>query len=619
MFDTFRKLLELLDRRERFQLALLFMAVLIMAFLETVSVAAIFPFLSVASDPAQIHDNAWLAWAYQSLGFTSTTSFLVALGVAAAAALMLSNAWIAGTHWAEHRFVRGRCHSQALRLLDHYLAQPYVYFLHRNSADLTKNILSEVDWVGMTMQPALRLTSKALVALALVVLLVFVDVQLALVVAVVLGTAYGGVYLAVRRALTRIGSERVAANAARYTVASEVFDAIKDVKLLGKEQVFRSRFTPNSRRFNRHQATAAIIGEMPRYALETVAFGGVLIITVYLLLARDNLQQVLPVLGLYAFAGYRLMPSLQQIFNGLAKVRFAAPAVYTVHKELAEGIVTRHAPAPAPTRSGPVPGPLVPKQRLQLEGVTFTYPGAHRPAIEDLSLTINANTTVGVIGATGAGKTTFVDIILGLLRPQQGEIRIDDTPLTEARLRAWQDGLGYVAQHIYLADDTIARNIAFGIPPDQIDREAVERAARLAHIHDFVAGELPEGYATIVGERGVRLSGGQRQRIGIARALYHDPAVLVLDEATSALDDSTEAAVMEAIHALAGMRTIIVIAHRTSTLRACDVIYRFAHGRVVEAGTYAELVGQRMREHTGRQAPLPKGRLEEEAEHIQVG
>lgn len=593
MLDTFGKLLALLDWHERVQLALLFMVVLVMAFLETLSVAAVFPFLSVASDPSQIHDNAWLAWAYEKLGFTSNTGFLVALGAAAATALMLSNAWIAGTAWAEHRFVRGRCHTQAMRLLDHYLAQPYVYFLRRNSADLSKNILSEVDWVGMTMQPALRVFSKTIVVIALVALLVFLDVGLALIVAVVLGAAYAGVFFGVRRTLARIGGERMRANTARYAVINEVFHAIKDIKLLGKEQVFRNRFATNSLCFNRHQATAAIIGEVPRYMLETVAFGGVLIITVYLLLARDNLQEVLPILGLYAFTGYRLMPSLQQIFAGAAKLRFAGEAVYTVHRELADG--TPPTSATAPSGSSRARTPLVPKQRLELYGVTFTYPGAHCPAVENLSLSINVNTTVGIMGATGAGKTTVVDIILGLLRPQQGEIRIDGTPLTQDNLRAWQDDLGYVPQHIYLADDTVAHNIAFGVPSDQIDMQAVERAARLAYIHDLVVDELPEGYGTIVGERGVRLSGGQRQRIGIARALYHDPAVLVLDEATSALDDGTEAVVMQAIHALAGMRTIIVIAHRTSTLRACDMIFRFSHGRIVEAGTSAELVGQRER------------------------
>jgi ABC-type multidrug transport system fused ATPase/permease subunit len=219
-------------------------------------------------------------------------------------------------------------------------------------------------------------------------------------------------------------------------------------------------------------------------------------------------------------------------------------------------------------------------ERLELEGVTFTYPGAHRPALRAVTLTIAANTTVGFVGQTGSGKTTLIDVILGLLRPEAGEIRVNGLPLTDANLRAWQNNLGYVPQHIYLSDASVARNVAFGIPDAEIDHAAVERAARIAHIHDFVVHELPEGYATVVGERGVRLSGGQRQRIGIARALYHDPAVLLFDEATSALDHDTEAAVMEALTELAGTRTILMIAHRLTTLRGCDQLVRLENGYV---------------------------------------
>jgi ABC-type multidrug transport system fused ATPase/permease subunit len=230
------------------------------------------------------------------------------------------------------------------------------------------------------------------------------------------------------------------------------------------------------------------------------------------------------------------------------------------------------------------------RERLELEHVSFTYPGAPRRALHDISLTIEANSTVGIIGSTGSGKTTFVDLILGLLRPDAGEIRIDDVALSDANLRAWQNGLGYVPQHIYLADDTIARNIAFGIAPELVDMVAVQRAASLAQIHDFVAGELPGGYETPLGERGIRLSGGQRQRIGIARALYNDPDVLVFDEATSALDSETEAAVMEAIGRLAGQKTLIIIAHRLTTVAGCDRLIRLKHGRVVTAGARDEVV-----------------------------
>ena len=577
------KLLELLSHRERLHLGLLFVAVLVMAFLEMISIASVLPFLSVAADPGKIQSNPWLSWAYESFGFTSTNGFLLALAGAALAMLILSNVWIAATNWAETRFTRGRHHGFSVRLLRRYLAQSYVFFLRRNSADLAKNILSEVNHAAGALMSTLALTAKTLVALAIITLLVVFDPWVALFVTVVLGGAYGAIYLYTRHLLRRLGKERVAANGARYKVASEAFGAIKDVKLLGKEDVLVAQFTGPSRRFNNCQATVSLISNMPRHLFDVLAFGGILVIAIFLILRGEALEEAIPVLGLYAFAGYRLMPALQQIFGSYTRLKFGAPAVENVHRELTEAAPGRRAKTKAVRRrsNGSHTQILPLTSRLELDGITFVYPGAHKPALRDVTLTVEAKTTVGIVGATGSGKTTLVDVILGLLRAQIGVIRVDGVALTDANLRAWQNGLGYVPQHIYLSDDTITRNIAFGIPDAQIDHDAVERAARGANIHGFIAQELPEGYATAVGERGIRLSGGQRQRLGIARALYHCPSLLVLDEATSALDYDTEAAVMEAIHGLAGETTIIMITHRLAiTGRNCDALYQVEDGVV---------------------------------------
>jgi ABC-type multidrug transport system fused ATPase/permease subunit len=306
------------------------------------------------------------------------------------------------------------------------------------------------------------------------------------------------------------------------------------------------------------------------------------VIAIFLILRGEALEEAIPVLGLYAFAGYRLMPALQQIFGSYTRLKFGAAAVENVHRELTQAASGRRPKSAAPRGANGSRSAVLPlTERLELESITFTYPGAHRPALRDVTLTIEARTTVGIVGPTGSGKTTLVDVMLGLLRAQAGVIRVDGAPLTDASLRAWQNGLGYVPQHIYLSDDSIARNIAFGIPDAEIDHDAVERAARVANIHGFIAHELPEGYATVVGERGIRLSGGQRQRLGIARAVYHRPSVLVLDEATSALDYDTEAAVMEAIHHLAGETTIIMITHRLAIApRSCDALYQVEDGVV---------------------------------------
>jgi ATP-binding cassette subfamily C protein len=588
--DILKTFFDLLTPRERRNLYLLFCAVLVMAGLEVVSVGSIMPFLQVAADPASVHENAYLSWAYETVGFTDTNTFLIALGLVALAALVVSNAVIILTRWVMERYVWGRNHSLSRRLLQSYLNRPYEYFLTRNSSELGKNILQEVKEVTSQMlQPGLKGVAKAIVALAIIGFLVAVDPVVALIVAVVLSSAYAGVYYLVRNRLDQIGEERVATNTERYQYVNEAFGGIKEVKLRGKEKSFLNRFDPPSRRYGRVQAQYRVIKKAPRYILEAVAFGGIILIAVYLIAVQENIRNVIPMLGLYAFAGYRLMPALQSAFTGLASARFNIAALEKIHEDLQKRAVA----APHVSTNGTsdtTDAPLALDDRLALEDISFTYPGAEEPAIKDLSLEIPVHTTVGFVGKTGSGKTTTVDLILGLLRPQQGMISVDGTPLRESgSIRRWQKDIGYVPQQIYLADDTVARNIGFGVPEDEIDMDAVRDAARRAHIHDFITGELPDRWQTVVGERGVKLSGGQRQRVGIARALYHRPSVLVFDEATSALDQATEASVMEAIYGLEGDHTMLMIAHRLSTVKRGDNIVMLERGRKVGEGTYDEL------------------------------
>jgi ATP-binding cassette subfamily C protein len=325
--------------------------------------------------------------------------------------------------------------------------------------------------------------------------------------------------------------------------------------------------------------------------LEAVAFGGVVLIAVYYLAKGESTQQVIPVLGLYAFAGYRLMPSLQRIFHSTMQLHFGQAILDTIYEELTAGM--------APALDEHATAKMLPlRQTLELDGIEFAYPGAGRQSLHGVTLTLKANSTVGIVGPTGSGKSTLVDVMLGLLRPDRGEIRIDGAPLTAENLRAWQNNLGYVPQQIYLSDDTIVRNIAFGTPDAEIDMERVERAARTAQIYEFVTTELPEGFHTVAGERGVRLSGGERQRIGIARALYNDPAVLVFDEATSALDSRTEAMLMEAMKSLAHRKTLIIISHRRETLDWADAIVELRGGRVSISPQAPMQPGARIEGHT---------------------
>lgn len=585
MRQNLKKILDLLSPAERRRSYLLLAMIAVMALLEAVGVASIMPFMSLLADPEAVVTNPYLAAVHAQLGFSDSNRFLFFLGLVVFVALMTSVSFKAVTTYALLRFTHMREYSLSKRLVAGYLRQPYEWFLSRHGADLGKTVLSEVDQVIRgTLIPVMQAIANGAVVIALLILLVVADPLLALLVSLSLGGTYAAIYIMLRRYLARIGVDRVESNRERFEAVQEAFGGIKDVKVAGLEGAMLKRFDGPAKRFAQHKATSEVAGQLPRFVLQIIAFGGVLAIVLYLLAARGSLEEALPVIGLYALAGYRLLPSLQAVYQQLSKMRFSGAAIDSLHKDLQQLDATAY----LPLAKGQLPLGLW--NEIRLENVRYAYPTAERAALEGLTLQIPARTTVGFVGATGSGKTTTVDIILGLLVPQQGRLVVDGQMIDATNVRAWQRTIGYVPQHIYLADDTVAANIAFGIPADQIDMAAVERAARIANLHRFVTEEMPKGYATRVGERGVRLSGGQRQRIGIARALYHDPEVLIMDEATSALDNLTEQAVMEAVHNLANRKTIIMIAHRLTTVRNCDCIFMLERGRLVAQGRYDELV-----------------------------
>lgn len=588
MIETVRKLLDLLDARERRNAVLMFLMMLGMGIMEVVGVVSVVPFIAVAAKPELVESNKYLAAIYELLGFTEFEHFLVFLGLCVFVLVVGRLAFTALTHWAMARFSNMRSYTLSSRLLRGYMGRPYSFFLNRHSADLSKTVLSEVNQViGKSLMPALNLTAYSVVALLLICLVVVVDPFVALSAVVVLGGAYGLIYFGLRGYISRLGVERVGSNRERFQVAQEALGGIKDVKVLGLEDGYLRGFSQPAKRFARVQAMSAILGEIPQFAMRAVIFGGMLLLVIGLLLAHEgDLGSVLPVIALYAYAGTRLIPALQKVYKASLSLRFGKHALDLLHEDLVE--TQQAGVSPTARLHSPQPDPIPLSKELKLDDISFTYSGGEKTALDGLNLTIPARTTVGLVGATGAGKTTVVDLILGLLEPQEGQLLVDGCRVKD--LRAWQRNIGYVPQSIFLSDDSVASNIAFGVPEKKINMEAVERAARIAELHDFVINELPKGYATLVGERGVRLSGGQRQRIGIARALYHDPGVLVLDEATSALDNVTEKAVMDAVHNLGHRKTIIIIAHRLTTVRECDEIFLLDHGRLVDQGTYDELV-----------------------------
>lgn len=589
MPQLLRQLLDLLTPQERRQGLLLLLSMVLVAAVETAGIASIMPFMAVVSSPELIQSNQWLKAIYEGLNFDNETAFLRFLGIAVVAFLFVSTLFKAGNNWLVLRFDNKINYVLARRLLAQYMSRPYEFFLNRNTAELGKNILTEARNVVIgVVSPIGELVSRGLIALAIMGLLIAVDPFVAVAIASVLGGAYTIVYLVARSRLHVIGHEQVEANAEKYKAADEALSGIKELKVLGREYTFLERFSLYAERHARNNVAAGLISDMPRHALEVIAFGGILLVVLYLLGRNNQQETMVPLLALYAFAGYRLLPALQQIFAAFTLLRRSVAALDVLHRDLTpEPGETMSAEQRLAGRAQQVTLPL--NEQLELRNLSFRYTGAPEPAIRNLNLVIQANTSIGLVGPSGCGKTTTVDMILGLLAPTSGEMRADGVAITAANLAAWQRNVGYIPQQIYISDDTVTRNIAFGIPDDEIDMDAVRNAACIAKLSEFVETEMPKGYDTVIGERGARLSGGQRQRIGIARALYRDPAILIMDEATSALDGITEEGVMDAVHELSRKKTIIIIAHRLTTVRDCDVICLLDHGQVVMSGSYDDL------------------------------
>ncbi|MDH5350163.1 MAG: ABC transporter ATP-binding protein/permease [Betaproteobacteria bacterium] len=582
IFGKYGALLELGARRRFYALCGL---AVVAGLLEAAAVASVMPFLATVAGEGLVPGNARFAGLLEPLGASSPSSRLAWLGGAVLCLLVLANAASAATTWSMLRFANRQGHALSVRLLASYLAKPYAFYLHRNTAELQKNVFGEVYRVTSgALIPAVHIVTKLAVVFSVSALLVLVDPLMALAVAAVLGGAYAILYRFARTALQDAGQVSVEAGTVRARHAMEALAGAKEIKLLGRESQFLQRFREPSLRWADAQTRAQAISQLPRFALEAVAIGLILMIAIYLLGAGRGMGETLPLIGLYAFAGYRLMPALQLVFAGFAAIRNSQPALQAVLADLQASYAPDYA-----ARDGAPRIPL--ESAVELVNVRYRYPGAAGWSLQPVDLRIARNTSVALVGTTGCGKTTVVDLLMGLLRPEGGSLRVDGVDIDDTKLPAWQRSIGHVPQQIFLCDDSIARNIAFGLPDAEIDRSRVEHAAKLARLHDFVTGSLPKGYDTVVGERGIRLSGGQRQRIGIARALYADPDLLVLDEATSALDNVTENAVLEALQALAGRKTIVMVAHRLSTVRACDLICVMEQGRIVERGRYEELIG----------------------------
>lgn len=578
---------ELLTKRERRYSLLVLAITSFSAVFSVVMIGSVMPFLAVLSEPARIDEIGVLSWTYDLLGFDNSFDFLLFLGLASLLVIVVAMFVQILKLYAIARFSTMRMHSLSCRLMSRYLGQPYEYFLNRHSDSMGTRILAETQqFVTLFLHPAAELVAALQTVTLIVLFLMWVNPLLTLLAFSIFGAAYAITFLLSRPRLRKLGSIRLAANTQRFRVAGEVFEGTKDIKVVGREGSYLSDFRKSSKTMARAWVTIQMYGGLPKHVVQAVGAGGIIVLCLFLLepeaLENGNaVAGLLPLLGVFAFAGQRLSPELSKIYQSLVRLSTARPVIEAIHNDLL--LLPRgDTVATGQKRLGLT-------SELVLENVSFSYPNARRASIEGVAFSIKAGDRIGIVGETGSGKTTLVDLILGLLSANSGRILIDGTELNAKTLGAWQKTVGYVPQSIFLSDTSIAENIALGVPKDEIDYDRIIHAGEVAQLDRFILDQLSDGYETVIGERGVRLSGGQRQRLGIARAIYNNADLIVFDEATSALDNLTELEVMNAIKRLPGDKTIIIIAHRLSTVEFCENIAVLEGGRMVGFGKWDDL------------------------------
>jgi ATP-binding cassette, subfamily B, bacterial PglK len=576
---SFRKIQALLTPSELKAARVMLLMMLLGMILETLSLGLVIPSLNLMMQNDLFAQHPSIYSALKVIGNPSQSQLIIYAMISLVIIYMMKNLFLAFLAWKQVCFAANVQINLSQRLFTVYLRQPYSFHLNHNSAQLIRNVAGEVSIYSNAITSTLMIVTESLVLAGIAILLLIVEPLGASIVVIVTGIA-GFLYnTSTKSSIGRWGLARQHHEGLRIKHLQQGLGGAKDVKLLGRESDFLEQY-------HIHNAASAKVGVMqstlqqfPRLFLELLAITGLAILVISMLSQHREISTIIPTLGLFAAAAFRLMPSVNRILNALQTLRYSMPAVNVLYKEieLTEPKLVEAVQSNANFQS-----------EIRLENIYYKYSNADKSALNGLSLTITKGQSVGFIGTSGSGKSTLIDIILGLLPPSEGKVTVDEKDI-QNNLRQWQDQIGYVPQSIYLTDDTLRRNVAFGLSAQDIDDDAVLRAIKAAQLEDFVAG-LPDRLETVVGERGIKLSGGQRQRIGIARALYHDPSVLVLDEATSALDTKTELGVMEAITALKGYKTLIIVAHRLSTVEGCDKLYLIEHGRTVREGTAQEVL-----------------------------
>ena len=586
MLKMISQLFLLLTPRQLKQFYSLQILVIVMAIFELVGIASIAPFMALVGDISLLEKNHLLIELYKFSGLASPLDFIFYAGITVLLTLTISTLISMFTIWKLSLYAARVGAEIADRLYAHYMSQEWLFHANGNSANLTKQVASETIRVtNNIIRPLLQMNAKIVLAVFISVSIFIYDPLIALIGLIVFSCAYFILYKLVRKRLQYNGRIMSDIFTERFLLMNEGFGGIKDVLLLNRQTDFLERFQKSGNKFAYAAGSNNAISQIPRYFMELIAFGTMIGLVLLLIkLHHGDLGRILPILAVYALAAFKLLPALQQIYSSMVEIKGNMAAFEAIKEDLIQSNNKKQE-----TNKDLLFETLKPKHKIILKNISFKYPGKPLPAVNNLNMVIPANSVIGIVGASGSGKSTAIDLLLGLLTPQQGELFIDDICITPENKRAWQNTLGFVPQSIFLSDGSISENVAFGLPSKDIDIDKVKKAIQLANLTELVK-QLPSGLDTKVGERGVQLSGGQRQRVGIARALYNEASVLVFDEATSALDGITEKTIMEAIHDFSGHKTIIMIAHRLKTVYKCDIIFLIKEGKVIDQGTYHQLL-----------------------------
>ena len=582
MLKVIIELFSLLTPSQRKRFYVLQVLIVIMTFIEILSIASIVPFMALVGDPSVLERDNLLATIYLKYNF-ETYEFIFYLGVIVLISLTVASIASIYITWRIAMFPPRIGTEIAHRLFSYYLDQDFLFHTKGSSSKLTKKISNESKRVSDQILTPLIYANARIVLVFFIILIMFLYDPLVLISALTIFiSAYFILFKFVRTKLQSYGSNISEMLSKRFRLMSDSFGGIKDILLLGRSSNFKKLFLKTSDELAYSEGNIAVIERTPRYFMELLAFGSMIALVLYLVKnSQGNLGLLLPILSVYALAGMKLLPSLLLIYSSAATVKGNLAAYEAIREDLKNANKSN-----LPNHNDHT---FSKYNEINLKEVTFTYPDKIKPALDQISLTIKANSLVGFVGTSGSGKSTLIDVIIGLIKPQKGEVTINGTSLNKQNLRAWQNKIGFVPQSIFLTEGTIAENVAFGIPYDLINYEQVERALKIANLKELVS-KLEKGVHSTVGERGVQLSGGQRQRIGIARMLYYEAEVFVFDEATSALDGITEKTIMDAIYNFTGKKTLIIIAHRLKTVQKCDEIFMMENGRIIDSGTYQYLL-----------------------------